>query len=255
MPQKRTKKNGRKKSTSHSFMIYRRYVIAIGVFIVAFGLLAFTNTQSYFFLTTTKEQVDFSKETGTYDTTDTVAQFHNQIIPVPDTPIHIAKTDRAEVSQVLGDTTSNKRIEIDLTNQRLYAIENGTRVYDFPVSTGKPWWATPTGSFRIWIKLRYTRMRGGSQALGTYYDLPNVPYTMFFYNDQVPKWKGYGIHGAYWHNNFGHPMSHGCINMREEDVAQIYYWAQPELNGKSSVYADENNPGTEVLIYGTTPQS
>ena len=76
---------------------------------------------------------------------------------------------------------------------------------------------------------------------------------MFFYNEKVPKTEGYGIHGAYWHNNFGHPMSHGCINMKEEDVKQIYYWANPELKGQQGIKATQDNPGTEIIIYGETP--
>ena len=78
-------------------------------------------------------------------------------------------------------------------------------------------------------------MSGGSKELGTYYYLPNVPYIMFFYNDKVSKSTGYSLHGTYWHNNFGVPMSHGCINMRTGDVAQIYNWA---------------TVGTTVTIYG-----
>ena len=61
-------------------------------------------------------------------------------------------------------------------------------------------------------------MTGGSKALGTYYNLPNVPYVMYYY-------QGYGIHGAYWHNNFGHPMSHGCVNMKPEEAGIVFNWA------------------------------
>jgi lipoprotein-anchoring transpeptidase ErfK/SrfK len=154
----------------------------------------------------------------------------------------------------LGETTADaKRIYVDLTNQKLLAYENNTLVYEFPVSTGK-YGTTPTGDFRIWIKLRYTRMKGGSRELGTYYDLPNVPYTMYFYNDKIPKARGYGIHGAYWHNNFGHPMSHGCVNMREADVAQLYNWALP-TSSKNVTYASAENPGTLITIYGTAPKN
>ena len=73
---------------------------------------------------------------------------------------------------------------------------------------------TPTvaGQFRIQTKLVSTRMRGPG------YDLPNVPYTMYFY-------RGYAIHGTYWHNNFGHPMSHGCVNLRTADAAWLFDWA------------------------------
>lgn len=119
-------------------------------------------------------------------------------------------------SQVLGDS-SGRWIEVNLSQQRLYAWDNGSLVYNYLISSGR-WAPTPTGNYNIWIKLASTRMRGGSQALGTYYDLPNVPCTMYFY-------KGYGLHGAYWHNNFGHPMSHGCINMRPSEACQLFSWA------------------------------
>jgi len=153
---------------------------------------------------------------------------------------------------VLGAYSENKRIEVDLTNQKLYAFEGTNKVFEFPVSTGL-WGRTPTGEFTIWIKLRYTKMEGGSKALGTYYNLPNVPYTMFFYNAQIPKSRGYGIHGTYWHNNFGHPMSHGCVNMKTEEVALLYEWASPDSGGKPSARATEQNPGTRIIIYGVAP--
>lgn len=153
---------------------------------------------------------------------------------------------------VLGETTpSNKHIYVDLTNQRLYAYEGNKLIYNFLVSTGK-WGRTPTGDFKIWVKLRYTRMSGGNQALGTYYNLPNVPYVMFYYNNEVPKGQGFSIHGAYWHNNFGHPMSHGCVNMKIEEVEKLYYWADPETNGNTTYPTDEN-PSTPITVYGEAP--
>ena len=154
---------------------------------------------------------------------------------------------------VLGESDVPKRLEIDLTNQRIYAYEGDKLIYNFLVSTGK-WGRTPTGRFRIWTKLRYTKMSGGSKALRTYYYLPNVPYTMYFYGDEVPQSRGFGIHGTYWHNNFGHPMSHGCVNMKTEEVALLYYWADPKLNGERSVRASNDNQGTEIIIYGETPK-
>ena len=175
------------------------------------------------------------------------AIFNNDPVPAP----QLLAYDNTN-NQVLGESNSNKRIEIDLTNQRLYAYEGDNKVYEFLVSTGK-WGRTPTGKFHIWIKLRYTLMSGGSQALGTYYYLPNVPYTMYFYNDQVPQYRGYGIHGTYWHNNFGHPMSHGCINMKTEEVEQLYNWAMPDTKGLNSIRATADNPGTEIDIYGNAP--
>ena len=184
---------------------------------------------------------------GVFTPEATLAEFHGQNI----TPPLLAANGREE-GVVLGDTTGgNKRIEIDLSSQTIYAFEENTLIYEFPISSGK-WGRTPTGDFRIWIKLRYTRMSGGNKALGTYYNLPNVPYTMFFYNEEVPKSQGYGIHGAYWHNNFGHPMSHGCINMREADVEKIYNWATP-VSTSSTTYASDEDPGTPIKIYGIAP--
>lgn len=153
---------------------------------------------------------------------------------------------------VLGEATgSNKRIEVNLSNQTLYAFQDGHLVYTFPVSTGK-WYPTPTGEFHIWVKLRYTLMTGGNPAWGTYYYLPNVPYVMFFYNDQIAKYRGFSLHGTYWHHNFGHPMSHGCVNMRTEDAQTLYYWTNPVVTANTT-YATADDPGTLIVIYGTTP--
>lgn len=103
-------------------------------------------------------------------------------------------------------------IDVDLSDQMVYAYEGDALVNSFLVSTGT--WQHPTviGTFRIYVKYRYTDMAG----LGYY--LPDVPYTMYFY-------KGYGLHGTYWHNNFGTPMSHGCVNLRTEDAQWLFDWA------------------------------
>jgi lipoprotein-anchoring transpeptidase ErfK/SrfK len=165
----------------------------------------------------------------------------------PDTPTFAISQAKA----VLGHSTGDKHIYVDLSTQRLYAYEGNALVYNFPVSTGK-WNHTPTGDFRIWIWLRYTRMSGGSQALGTYYNLPNVPYTMFYWNSTTPKSWGYSLHGAYWHDNFGQPMSHGCVNMKIEEAGKIFYWSHP--NPGSISYATAEVPGPLITVYGNTPK-
>jgi len=187
--------------------------------------------------------------TGDFDPSEEFAVFNNQRLDLA----QLLLKEEEESFPVLGQTTAHKRIEIDLSNQRLYAYEGDRMVYNFLVSTGK-WGRTPTGSFRIWIKLRYCKMEGGSKVLRTYYYLPNVPYVMYFYNAAIPRWRGYGIHGTYWHNNFGHTMSHGCINMKTEEAGLLYYWAQPDLQGRKSIYATSENPGTEIIIYGQAPR-
>lgn len=113
----------------------------------------------------------------------------------------------------LPGANSNERwFDLDLSSQRLYAYQGNKLVNSFVVSTGT--WLTPTvtGKYRIYVKYRYTDMAGPG------YYLPDVPFTMYFYN-------GYGIHGTYWHNNFGTPMSHGCVNMRTSDARWAYNWA------------------------------
>ena len=107
---------------------------------------------------------------------------------------------------------SGKWIEIDLSQQRLYAHVGQTTVFRAVVSTGTRYYPTVVGRFRVYSKYRATHMSGPG------YSLPGVPWTMFFY-------RGYAIHGAYWHNNFGTPMSHGCVNMRISDSKWLYQWA------------------------------
>lgn len=103
-------------------------------------------------------------------------------------------------------------IDIDLSDQMIYAYIGDTLVNSFLVSTGT--WQTPTvtGEYHVYVKYRYTDMRGPG------YYLPDVPYTMYFY-------RGYGIHGTYWHDNFGTPMSHGCVNMRTSEAEWMYDFA------------------------------
>lgn len=160
----------------------------------------------------TQKYVNFIKSQDESKTNQESGIFLNQKIAVTDNP--------EPTINVLGTNSpdDNKWIEVDLSEQKLYMKEDTSTVGSFLVSTGK-WAPTPKGEWRIWTKLRYTRMSGGSQALGTYYNLPNVPYTMY-YN------QGYGIHGAYWHNNFGNPMSHGCVNMKPEEAGIVFNWAQ-----------------------------
>jgi len=140
--------------------------------------------------------------------------------------------------KVLGDETVDgaKHIYVDLTHQTLYAYQGSNLFLRTLVSTGK-WFPTPTGDFKIWTRLRATRMTGGSGA--DYYDLPNVPFVMFFANNEVGQGRGFSLHGTYWHNNFGHPMSHGCVNMRTVDAEKIFYWID-----------DPTSNPTTVTIYG-----
>jgi len=130
---------------------------------------------------------------------------------VADTPTseYVAPTAGAYVPPSTTGSGGEHWIDVDLSQQRVYAYEGDTVVNTFVVSTGT--WQTPTvtGKYNVWIKLRSTTMSGPG------YYLTNVPYTMYFY-------KGYGLHGTYWHNNFGTPMSHGCVNLTIPDAEWLY---------------------------------
>lgn len=111
-------------------------------------------------------------------------------------------------------TRWGKWIEVILDEQRLIAWEDGRMVMTTLVSTGAQDTPTVRGVFRIYRKLDSQHMRGRG------YDLPNVPYVMYF--------KGsYAMHGTYWHDNFGQPMSHGCVNIPTGKAAWLYNWAPP----------------------------
>jgi len=103
-------------------------------------------------------------------------------------------------------------IDVNLSEQRAYAYEGDTVVNSFLVSTGVAQTPTVTGTYKIWIKVRVQDMSGPG------YYLRDVPYVMYFYED-------YGLHGTYWHNNFGTPMSRGCVNLTIDDAAWLFNWA------------------------------
>ncbi|MGH2533478.1 MAG: L,D-transpeptidase family protein [Thermomicrobiales bacterium] len=109
-----------------------------------------------------------------------------------------------------------KWIEVNLSTQYLIAWEGYTRVRETYVSTGRPGFDTPTGTFYVNTKLYSQTMSGCLQ--GECYYVPDVPFVMYFTN------VGHAIHGAYWHNNFGNVMSHGCINLPVWFSEWLYYW-------------------------------
>ncbi len=211
--------------------------------VVLAGFVLYFSSQSFLKETFCGCGPPSAEANGEYQKDERQAIFNNQ--PVDYKLAELTPSSESLAAQqglVLGANTDDRWIEIDLSDQKLYAHEGDRIVYEFLISSGK-WAPTPTGEFRIWTKLRYTRMEGGKKENNTYYNLPNVPYTQYFY-------KGYGLHGAYWHNNFGHPMSHGCINMAIPDAEKLFYWTSPELpQGKGIAYSSKESPGTKVVIH------
>jgi lipoprotein-anchoring transpeptidase ErfK/SrfK len=107
----------------------------------------------------------------------------------------------------VGD--DEKWVDINLSLQSAYAYRGETLASSFIVSTGTWLHPTVTGTFNVYLIYRYADMAGPG------YYLPDVPYVMYFY-------ESYGLHGTYWHNNFGTPMSHGCINFTIPDAGWLF---------------------------------
>lgn len=165
--------------------------------------------------------------------------------------MHVRPIPEEELAPISPDVeVHNKRIEVNLTTQQLIAFE-----YDKPLLTtsicsglfygpvganGIPT-RTPTGEFRIRDKMPSKHMGDGNLfAEVDDYELPGVPWTCFFTE------QGHAFHGTYWHENFGVPMSHGCINMRTEEAKWLFRWAMPlHQNGKPY----NRGFGTLVRIY------
>ena len=181
---------------------------------------------------------------GEFVTGEQLAWFMNEKI----SPLAQVLPNPEAESAVLGVSSEEKWIDVDLDTQTLRAMEGDKEVMKFLISSGK-WAPTPTGEYRIWIKLRYTKMSGGDKTKNTYYYLPNVPFVMYFY-------QGFGLHGAYWHNNFGQPMSHGCVNMAIPDAEKIFYWVGPVLpEGAIMIKSTQDNPGTRIVVHGVAPKT
>ena len=104
-------------------------------------------------------------------------------------------------------------IEIDLSEQHLFAWSGKNQTFSAVISTGKAKNPTYPGVYTIQRKYPLDRMRGAD------YDVPNVPNVLYFD-------RGYALHGAYWHNNFATPMSHGCVNLPVANAQWLFNWAK-----------------------------
>lgn len=116
--------------------------------------------------------------------------------------------------------TTTKRIVVDLDKQMLYAYDGDTLFMEQAISTGLSETPTPRGTFTVYYMTPSRYMQGPIEGVSSQaYDLPGVPWNMYFTNE------GAVIHGAYWHDHFGHPWSHGCVNLPPEKAKELYFWA------------------------------
>jgi hypothetical protein len=139
-----------------------------------------------------------------------------------------------------GTGAGEKWFDIDLDTQILVAYEGTRPVYATLVSTGKYGHWTPTLISRVQAKHESTPMTSDK---GDIYSVADVPWTMFYDGH-------YALHTSYWHNGFGGPRSHGCINLAPRDARLLYQWSSPDVPpGWTSVYGTEAHPGSLVRVH------
>ncbi|HEY1960544.1 MAG TPA: L,D-transpeptidase [Polyangiaceae bacterium] len=144
---------------------------------------------------------------------------------------------------------NEKWIDVNLSTQTLVAFEGQKPIYATIISSGRhndkdasKDHRTKTGSFRIREKHIAATMDDDSASDGPY-SIQDVPWIMYFHG-------GIALHGAFWHSNFGHERSHGCVNLEPYDAKKLFQWAGPRLpDGWHGVHATDANPGTRVIVH------
>lgn len=139
---------------------------------------------------------------------------------------HAGRVDPAKKMPAWGKN-GEKWIDINITKQVLVAYEGTKAVFATLVSSGESGLddpetskATKRGIFRIHTK--YVTVTMDSNVVGEEFELRDVPYVQYFED-------GYALHGAYWHDRFGQPKSHGCVNLAPEDARRLFHWTEPQV--------------------------
>ena len=163
----------------------------------------------------------------------------------------VRRFPRAEMSPI-HPFVGNKHIEVDLEAQSLTCYEGDDVVFATLVASGLGGHlATPTGNHAVLLKqasrhmsnVPYEGMKEEDMpAPGDIFDLPGVPWNTFF--DLV----GTAIHGAYWHNDYGVPRSHGCLNVSCEAARWIYRWVHPVGGYEDDFIRSDRRVGTPINI-------
>lgn len=153
---------------------------------------------------------------------------------------HLRPIKEEELSTI-SPAVADKHIEIYLKRQRFTAFENGKPVFTTPTATGVFEGDTPLGEFRVERKTPSRHM--ASNLEGNEFDLPGVPWVCYI------AWTGVSFHGTYWHNNYGTPQSHGCINLTPEAAKWVYRWTEPFVPFDEDYV--ETDQGTRVIVYDT----
>ncbi|MBP9669357.1 MAG: L,D-transpeptidase family protein [Candidatus Pacebacteria bacterium] len=128
--------------------------------------------------------------------------------------------DSAVEIPVGSPAQGNKSLIVDRSDQKMYAYDGDILYRTLDISTGLRVTPTPRGIFTIYKKTPSRYMQGPIAGISDqYYDLPGVPWNLYFTAE------GAVVHGAYWHDKFGQPWSHGCVNLPPAEAQDIYQWA------------------------------
>jgi hypothetical protein len=155
----------------------------------------------------------------------------------------------AEEISPIHPEVEDKHVEVDLNHQTLSCYEGNQEVYFCTVSTGGKYdadgnpsdkWATPVGKHTIWRKLVSVHMTGGTTGGG--YDLPGIGWTTLFSTN------GVAVHSTFWHNSYGIPRSHGCVNARPEDARWVFRWTLPEVPYEAGDVTVAGGVSSKVII-------
>ncbi len=137
---------------------------------------------------------------------------------------------------------AEKLIHVDLATQMTTAFEGETLVFSARCSSGAKGTRTPKGEFFTYHKGPSIHMTNqDEEGVKDYYRLPGVPWTSFFTSE------GNAFHGTYWHNDYGRPRSHGCVNLKSEDAKRLYRWCLPAVPPDVD-YLHLPGEGTRVVI-------
>jgi len=155
---------------------------------------------------------------------------------------HLRIVKAAEVSPLSPHVPREaKHIRVDLSRQVMTAYEGGRAVFAAKTATGMGYHSTPTGRFFTYHKRPYRHMAAGNPAAPEF-DLPGIPWVCYITES------GISFHGTYWHNDFGKPRSHGCINLSPTASRWVYRWTTPVVPlGEQYVY--KKRLGTRVEIH------
>lgn len=135
--------------------------------------------------------------------------------------VHVLLDEGARTVWEHDSATTSKYIIVDRAEQMLYAYDGEELFMESTISTGLELSPTPAGTFTVYKKTPSRYMQGPILGISgsDFYDLPGVPWNLYFTQG------GAVIHGAYWHDNFGQPWSHGCVNLPPKAAEKLYNWA------------------------------